>query len=85
MACLSLEAQREESRRPTFGAFADAFIAAKDGQWRNEKRRWQWRHTLEVFAAPLRARPVDEIDTDAIPEVLKPLWSEKLQGTALKP
>ena len=31
--------------------------------------------TLQRYCAPLRSRPVDEIDTAAVLEVLKPLWA----------
>jgi hypothetical protein len=70
-------AREESATKPTFGKCADDVIAAKESQWRNEKHRWQWRHTLEVYAAPLHSLPVDEVDTAAILNVLKPLWSEK--------
>ena len=63
--------------KPTFGAVADALIAAKESEWRNDKHRAQWRMTLETYAAPLRSRPVDEIDTEAVLAVLKPIWQEK--------
>jgi integrase len=33
--------------------------------------------TLETYAAPLRSRPVDQIDTEAVLAVLKPIWLEK--------
>jgi integrase len=62
---------------PTFGAIADALIAAKETEWRNEKHRAQWRMTLEHYAAPLRSRLVDEIDTTAVLAVLTPLWQAK--------
>lgn len=75
------QARSEQAGKPTFGAVADELITTKESQWRNEKHRWQWRHTLSVYAAPLWARPVDEVDTAAVLEVLKPLWSEK-QETA---
>jgi integrase len=61
-------------RRPTFGQVADEFLAAKASEWRNSKHRAQWNMTLEKYAGPLRARPVDEIDTAAVLEVLQPLW-----------
>ncbi len=63
--------------RPTFGAIADALLAAKEREWRNEKHRAQWRASLTDFAAPLRARPVDEIDTAAVLAVLTPFWQAK--------
>jgi integrase len=62
---------------PTFGAVADALIAAKESEWRNEKHRSQWRTSLTEFAAPLRCSPVDEIDTAAVLAVLTPLWQVK--------
>ena len=63
--------------KPTFGAIADAFIAAKESEWRNEKHRAQWRASLMEFAAPLRSRPIDEIDTAAVLAVLTPLWQTR--------
>ncbi|KAF2990144.1 integrase arm-type DNA-binding domain-containing protein [Methylocystis sp. MJC1] len=63
--------------KPTFGAVADAVIAAKETEWRNAKHRAQWRMTLETYAAPLRSRSVDAIDTEAVLAVLKPIWLEK--------
>jgi integrase len=61
--------------RPTFGQVADEFLAAKASEWRNSKHRAQWNMTLEKYAGPLRARPVNEIDTAAVLEVLQPLWT----------
>jgi integrase len=76
-----IEARRRaasaEAGIPTFGAVADALIAAKESEWRNEKHRAQWRTSLTDFAAPLRCRPVDEIDTAAVLAVLTPLWQVK--------
>jgi integrase len=63
--------------KPTFGEIADALISAKESEWRNAKHRAQWRMTLETYAAPLRLRPVDEIDTEAVLAVLKPIWQAK--------
>lgn len=71
------EAKRIEAGKPTFGAMADELIAAKSAEWRNEKHRYQWKMTLEIYAVPLRERPVDEIDTEAVLGVLQPIWLEK--------
>ena len=60
------DARQAQLGKPTFGKVADALIEAKGPEWRNGKHRAQWKMTLEIYAAPLRARPVDEIDTDAI-------------------
>src|SRR5580704_13662016 len=67
-------AAETKPEKPTFGAIADALIAAKESEWRNEKHRAQWRASLMVLAAPLRSRPIDKIDTAAVLAVLTPLW-----------
>lgn len=61
--------------RPTFGQVADDFLSAKQSEWRNPKHRAQWKMTLQRYCAPLRSRPVDEIDTKAVLEVLQPVWA----------
>jgi hypothetical protein len=71
------EAARIGASKPTFGHSADALLEAKSHEWRNEKHRDQWRIALVETAAPLRSRPVDEIGTEAVLAVLKPLWLEK--------
>jgi hypothetical protein len=73
------EAMKAQTGKPTFGAVADALIEAKASEWRNAKHRAQWKMTLDTYAAPLRSRPVDEIDTEAVLAVLKPLWLEKAE------
>ena len=62
---------------PTFGRLADEVIAAKGPEWRNEKHRQQWEMTLREYAAPLRSRPVNDIDTDDVLAVLRPIWVSK--------
>ena len=64
---------------PTFGEITDALIAAKESAWRNEKHRWQWRHTLSVYAKALWDKPVDKIETADVLAVLKPLWQAKAE------
>jgi integrase len=60
---------------PTFGEAADAYLAAHERSWRNDKHRWQWRQTLTDYCAPIRDMPVDAVDTAAVLRVLKPLWT----------
>jgi integrase len=62
---------------PTFGDFADKFLEAKNPGWRSEKHRRQWKMTLEVYAAPIRRKPIDAITTEDILGVLKPIWTTK--------
>jgi integrase len=73
------EAYRGQIGKPTFGEIADALIEAKGPEWRNDKHRAQWKMTLKIYAAPLRSRPIDEIDTDAIVSVLQPIWRSKAE------
>jgi integrase len=71
---------------PTFGEMADAHIEAMTPSWRNPKHIAQWKMTLTEYAKPIRHRPVDEIDTQEILELLQPLWkrtpetAERLRG-----
>jgi hypothetical protein len=69
------EAKRLAAGTPTFGQCADEHIAAKASEWRCAKTSAQWRMALEHYAKPLRALPVDEIDTRAVLSVLQPLWA----------
>ncbi len=62
---------------PTFGEVADEFVSSLSPQWRNEKHRAQWAMTLKEYAKPLRSKPVDQIDTPAVLEVLQTVWLEK--------
>jgi integrase len=60
-----------------------SFPPRGEANGRNEKHRAQWRASLTEFAAPLRSRPIDEIDTAAVLAVLTPLWQTRPE-TALR-
>ena len=77
------EARRREAAKPSFGEIADTLLAAKEREWRNAKHREQWRISLQKDAAALRNTPVDEIDTAAVLEVLKTIWTARPE-TALR-
>ena len=62
---------------PTFATMADQYVAAHEAGWRNAKHAWQWKQTLTTYAAPIRALPVDQIDTKAVLRVLEPIWNDK--------
>lgn len=64
----------EEAGKPTFAAVADALIASKASEWRNEKHKAQWEMTLERYCASIRPKAVDAIETADILEILTPLW-----------
>jgi integrase len=69
--------ESEKKAVPTFGEFADNYIAGIESGWRNQVHRKQWRNTLRDHAASLHALPIDQIDTDAVLTVLRPIWLEK--------
>jgi integrase len=62
------------SARQTFGAVADVLLEAKVRELPSKRSLDQWRASLVEAVAGLRARPVDEIDTEAVLALLKPLW-----------
>ncbi len=65
----------EPGKVPAFGAAADDFLAAREGAFRNDKHKAQWRMTLTTYCEPIRDTPVDAVDTEAVLSVLKPLWA----------
>ena len=72
-----LEIKRAEEERPTFGVFADGVVESLSGQWRNPKHIAQWKMTLTDYAKPIRDVRVDEVTTDHVLKVLKPVWAAK--------
>ena len=75
---------REKADRtiPTFGQFADEYIAAHRPKFRNDKHAAQWEMTLgDAYCKAIRHLPVDAVDTEAILKVLQPIW-QKVPETA---
>lgn len=66
----------------TFGAFAIMLLDEIENQWRNEKHRKQWRTTLMTYAASISETPVENITTDDILAVLRPIWTSKPETAA---
>jgi integrase len=66
------------SEAPTFGQEADDYIDSIEPGMRNAKHVAQWRMTLgEVYCKALREKKVDQIGTEDILAVLKPIWLTK--------
>ncbi|MDE2301703.1 MAG: tyrosine-type recombinase/integrase [Sphingomonadales bacterium] len=62
----------------SFREVAETFISGKEGGWRNEKHRQQWRNTLATYAYPvIGALPPAEIETAHVLAVLEPIWKTK--------
>jgi integrase len=72
---------RAERMIPSFGECAETYIQMHKNSWRHKKHLAQWRMTLTTYCAPIRAMPVDKIDTAAVLKVLQPIW-ERLPETA---
>lgn len=52
--------------------------SVEDG-FSNAKHRQQWRNTLTTYAAGLFPLPIDAVTTEAVLEVLKPIWLTKAE------
>ena len=74
-----IDERKRDGCIPTFGQMADDVRETLSAGFRNEKHKAQWKSTLETYAAPLRAKPVDTIATDDVLAVLKPIWSTKAE------
>ena len=66
---------------PTFGAFAEQYIASIEAGWKNAGQSNQWRNSLRDHAVTLATKPIGEIDTDDVLRCLQPIWL-KLPETA---
>jgi integrase len=67
----------KEAAMPTFGTIADSYVEAMRPSWRNEKHAAQWVMTLTRYCKPIRGKRIDQIGTDDVLTVLKPLWSKR--------
>jgi integrase len=64
----------------TFKVVALEYIDTKKAEWKNSKHTAQWWNTLVTYAFPkIGSMPVDNIDTQHILKVLKPIWNTKTE------
>jgi integrase len=71
-------AQKAAKPIPTFGEIAALVIADAQARTANEKVKYQWqRHLGRAYCGPLLDRPVNEIKTLDIADVLRPIWRTK--------
>jgi integrase len=76
---LAEKRQTEKAERtiPTFGAFADQYIATHKTKFRNDKHVAQWEATLgEDYCGAIRPKPLNEIETESVLAVLQPIWTK---------
>lgn len=73
---LSLRNVEPEKRVPTFSEMADEVVSSLETGWKNPKHRDQWRMTLTRYCEPIRSVPVDQVSTEQVLAILKPLWTK---------
>lgn len=73
---------RASVKAVSFGELADQVVTDREPQWKNPKVAAQWRTTLRVDAARLRSKPVDQVTTEDVLDVLKPIWLKKPETAA---
>jgi integrase len=68
---------------PTFEEVAESYMADRLKRLRSEIHRHQWRQTLVDYAYPVIGKmPVNEIETNDVLAVLKPIWEAKCETAA---
>jgi integrase len=68
----------EAASRVTFRKAADAYLAAHERTWTNDKHRQQWHQTLRDFVYPVvGGMAVADIDTGHVTKIVEPLWRDK--------
>jgi integrase len=69
----------DAAKAMTFGACVEAYLAAHEISWKNDKHRQQWRMTLTKYCRSISDLPVKDIDTDLVLRVLTPLWATRTE------
>ena len=68
---------------PAFEEVAESYMADRLKRLRSEVHRRQWRQTLQDYAYPIIGKmPVNEIETNDVLAVLKPIWESKCETAA---
>src|SRR5215469_11319576 len=68
---------------PTFEEVAESYMTDRLKRLRSEIHRHQWRQTLVDYAYPIIGQmPVNEIETNDVLAVLKPIWESKCETAA---
>lgn len=65
--------QRASIRTKTFGEVADIVLAELSKGWTDKKHSAQWKRALNVLCKPIRQKNVDEIQTNDVLAILKPV------------
>ena len=73
---LAVRDVQPEQRMPTFSEMADEVVSSLETGWKNPKHRNQWRMTLTRYCEPIGSVPVDQVSTEQVLAILKPLWTK---------
>lgn len=77
------EAQQKLARSATFKALAMEYIETHRAGWKSAKHGQQWENTLNSYAYPFIGNlPAEEITTEHILQVLKPIWETKTESAS---
>lgn len=74
--------EKQLKQIPTFGVYAEKYIAAMEAGWKNDKHRAQWRSTIlgskigPDYCAPIRDLPIDEVGVEEVLLCIKDYWAE---------
>jgi integrase len=75
-----IPAAPKQNSSPTFGEVAESYMADR---LKRVRSRGQWRQTLVDYAYPIIGQmPVNEIETNNVLAVLKPIWETKCETAA---
>ncbi len=66
-----------EKRIPTFGEFTEEILPTFLPGFKNAKHRQQWENTLKTYCKPTWGKRIDEVTTDDVLAVLRPIWIDK--------
>jgi integrase len=69
--------ESKKLRVVTFKHCMEELLAAKQGEWKNDKHRQQYEMTLREYAASLHDLPVAEIAMGDVKACLLPHWTER--------
>jgi integrase len=77
-----IEDRKAPTGVPTFLAASEAIIADLSPGWRGAKTKEGWERSLYRHAGSLAKKPVDQITTDDVLRVVRPLWTAKPESGA---
>jgi hypothetical protein len=73
---LAVRNVQPEKPMPTFSEMADEVVSSLETVWKNPKHREQWRMTLARYCQPIESVLVDQVTTEQVLAILKPLWTK---------